>query len=129
MHSINAAGAQVGIVHMGEESVVAPLMAEHGLDQTPRISDPDRKLYAAFGLERGGLGAMLAPKVWACGIKASLAGHLPRRPIGDVWQMPGAFLVHKSKILASYVAKTISDKPDLERFVRSGLETIVDDSH
>ncbi len=122
MNAVNSAGARVVLVHMVDESVAAPLMAEHGLENASRVSDPDRKLYEAFGLERGGAGAMLAPKVWACGIKASLAGHLPRRPKGDVRQMPGAFLVHKNRILNSFRAKTISDKPDLESFVRVGLQ-------
>ncbi len=121
MKSINDAGAQVVLVHMVAESEVAPQMEGHGLGLVSRISDPDRRLYAAFGLGRGGLGAMLAPKVWACGIKASLAGHLPRRPSGNVWQMPGVFLVHDGKTLASFVAKTISDKPEFASFVRTGL--------
>ncbi|MCA9251614.1 MAG: hypothetical protein KDA54_10830 [Phycisphaerales bacterium] len=127
MKSITGAGARVVFVHMISEAEVAPMMEGHGLGETSRISDPDRKLYAAFGLAEGGLGAMLSPKVWACGIKATLAGHLPRRPNGNVWQMPGVFLIYREKVLARFVAKTISDKPDFESFVRTGLESVRND--
>jgi hypothetical protein len=129
MTAINQAGVMVAFVHMGEESQVAPLMTEHDLEQIARISDPDRRLYAAFGLGRGGAMAMIGPKVWACGIKAGLAGHLPRRPIGNVRQMPGVFLVYQGKMLNGFRASTIADKPDLETFLRLGLEQIADEAN
>ncbi|MEM1126406.1 MAG: peroxiredoxin-like family protein [Bacteroidota bacterium] len=57
------------------------------------IADLPRVLYDAFGLERGSVGQMFGPVVWACGVRAAAKGHFIGAPVGDPWVMPGLFLV------------------------------------
>lgn len=82
------------------------------------IADPDRVFYRAFGLERGGVGAVLGPQVWSCGMRASRKGHGVGKPVGDVWQMPGFFLVQGDRVLHEYRPRHIGDHPDWAAFVR-----------
>ncbi len=115
----------IALVHMGDDALFAPMLKEYGLEDLHRISDPPRKLYAAFGLERGKTLSLFGPTVWGRGLKACLSGHRPRKPVGSVWQMPGVFLLHGGRLLNTFRAKTIADKPDFESFVRVGLgETV-----
>lgn len=106
---------------MGDEALFAPVLKEYDLEDVPRISDPSRELYAAFGLGRGTAMSLFGPSVWGRGLKACLSGHRPRKPVGRVWQMPGVFLLHSGTVLNSFRAKTIADKPDFDSFVRAGL--------
>jgi hypothetical protein len=76
------------------------------------VSNPDCALYRAFRLTDGGIGQILAPKVVVRGI-LTVALHGLGRPKGDVeMQMPGAFLLHHSRILKSFRHRTIADVPD-----------------
>lgn len=64
--------------------------------QARAVADSPLTFYRGFGIERGGLGDMFGPEVWACGLRAARKGHFIGRPIGDPWVMPGAFLVSTS---------------------------------
>lgn len=64
------------------------------------ISDPDRSLYAAFGLQRGSVLQLLGPSVWKAGLEAFRRGHRAGRPIGDPFMMSGAFLIEGGRVLA-----------------------------
>jgi hypothetical protein len=106
-----AQGAKLVLVHMlqtGEETEY--LGAQSGI---PRIADPHCELYRAFGLGRGDWLGLFGPRVWWLGavsiFKGCGVGHLA----GDGLQMPGAFLFHKSKIIAAQRARSASDLPDL----------------
>ena len=57
------------------------------------VSDEALNLYRAFGLERGGVSQMFRPAAFAAGVRATLKGHTIGVPVGDVWIMPGLFLV------------------------------------
>lgn len=59
----------------------------------PFISDPEAKLYEAFGLERGTTKQMFSGEVWRRGAQAAMKGHTVGRPIGDPWRMPGEFVL------------------------------------
>jgi hypothetical protein len=81
----------------------------------PNIScmvDTDQAAYRAFGLGSGSLGAFLAPSVVAAGVKAYSEGYGGGKPVGDVLQMPGTFVVDASgKITLAYYSKTVADHP------------------
>jgi peroxiredoxin len=59
----------------------------------PMISDPDRRLYQAFQLRRMSVLGVLSPGVAVKGLSAVARGHGLGRPIGDVRQLPGVFIV------------------------------------
>ncbi|MEJ5170083.1 MAG: peroxiredoxin-like family protein [Fimbriimonadales bacterium] len=74
------------------------------------ICDPERHLFQAFGLERGTLGQLLGPKVWARGAKAFAAGYRQGRPLGDPAQLPGSFVLDQNaRIVWSHLAKHAAD--------------------
>lgn len=77
------------------------------------LCDPDRKLYAAFGLGRADGKQVFSPKVFARGFGATLRGHFVGMPIGDPWQMPGVFLVERDGAVSwEYRSVDASDNPD-----------------
>ena len=78
-------------------------------------SDPERRLYAAFGLERGGIKELFGPEVVACSIRAATKGIVGGVPVGDTRMMPGAFLVRDNQILWQHNYRHIADHPDFAR--------------
>ena len=84
------------------------------------IADPTARLYAAFGLGRGGWRQLASPEDWACGVRASRKGHRVGRPIGDPRRMPGFFVVEPSgRIAWSHAPRHAGDHPDLAAIPRS----------
>jgi hypothetical protein len=110
--------AGIVLVHMGEDDEQArAFFANYGLDDVPRISDPRRQLYTAFGLGRGTFGQLLGPRVWWRGLVAFLRGHGVGRLAGDGFQMPGVFLLRNGLVVRSFRHGRASDRPDYESLV------------
>ena len=59
----------------------------------PAISDPERRLYDAFGLGRGSVGQLFGPRVFAAAAGAVRYGVGLARPVGDPFVLAGAFVV------------------------------------
>jgi hypothetical protein len=114
-------GTQVAFVHMGSEEQAKPFFAGYGLEAVPRISDPDRNLYKAFGLARGGVMQLVGPAVWARGVAAFAKGYGVGAVIGDPRQMAGVFLVHQEQILKAFRHETSGDVPDYEELATCPL--------
>ncbi len=106
-----ARGARLILVHMLRGGSEIRYLSGH--DDIASIADPHCELYRAFGLGKGGIVELFGPRVWWLGFvsifKGCGVGHLA----GDGRQMPGAFLFHKGKIIASQRARSASDLPDL----------------
>ena len=81
------------------------------------VSDPHRRFYRAFGIERGGMWELFGPEALACGIRATLKGNLAGVPVGDLWTMPGLFLVEGDAIIWQHEFRHIGDHPDFARIV------------
>ena len=47
------------------------------------------------------------------GVQAALRGYGVGKPVGDVWRMPGAFLVDRGAIVWAHEPKHAGDHPDL----------------
>ncbi len=107
---------RVVFVHMADVEAAGTFFGKYWPGATT-ISDPEKRLYGAFGLGRGSLGQMFGPSSVACGIRAVAKGHVVGRPVGDPWMMPGQFLigpvdgVGSAEILWSYRAKHAGDHP------------------
>ncbi len=99
-------------VHMGGDESVAKFAA-HGMQDTPRFSDPGRLLYREFELGIGSLGQLFGPATFLRGFKAALVdGHGFGGLEGNGLQMPGAFLVRDGKVVAAYRHEAASSRPD-----------------
>lgn len=57
------------------------------------ICDPEKRLYAEFQLESGGMRELFNRKVLTQGFAAIRAGYMNGRPMGDPWQLAGAFVI------------------------------------
>jgi hypothetical protein len=110
---IEAQGARLTLVHMGSEEHGAKFFARYGLQNVPRVSDPERALYRAFGLPRGSIGDLFGPRVWWRGFQAGILGrHGVGLLNGDGFQMPGVFLLFHGEVLRSYRHLSAADRPD-----------------
>ena len=103
---------------MGTEEQARPLFERFGLGDVERVADPDRSLYRAFGLERGGLLQLFGPRVVARGIGGLLRGYGVGRTVGDGWQLPGVFLLRDGRVLRGFRHATAADLPDFEELAR-----------
>ena len=108
-------GAQIVLVHMGDDASAAKFFGEYGLGDVARISDPERKLYRAFELRRGSFWQLFGPRVIMRGLMAAIrGGHGVGRVQGDPFQMPGAFLVQNGRIVSAFRHAAASDRPEYE---------------
>ena len=105
---------------MATDEAARALFARHGLDDLPRVSDPERALYRAFGLGESRAGDVLTPAVLRRGMEAWRAGHRPGLPCPGGRQLPGLFLVYRREVADAYRHAAVSDRPDYVRFVRGG---------
>jgi hypothetical protein len=82
------------------------------------VSDPEKQLYRAFGLARGGAAALFGPGVWLRGLGSARKGHRIGRPVGDPFMMPGAFLVDESgRVAWEHAYRHAGDHPDFSSVV------------
>lgn len=110
-NGIEEEGARLVLVHMGRESNTGDFFDRYGLENVPRISDPDRALYRAFALNRGSVADVFGPRVWWRGLQL-LTRYGVGRPAGDGFQMPGAFLLFHGEIVRTYRHQSPADRPD-----------------
>ena len=115
---IEASGVGLVVVQLAGERDGEKCCARYGLEDISRISDPDKRLYQAFGLKRGGLGALFHPAIWRRGWEAFRKGHRIGMPDGDPLQMPGAFVVYRRRVICSFVPSRASDQPDFLALAR-----------
>jgi len=103
---------------MVDEQVARPLFERHGLADASRLSDPNRRLYAAVGLGRGSIRQLFGWAVW----RRFLGGawrHGMGPVAGDGFQMPGAALIWNGRVLRVYRSRHVADRPDYLSLARS----------
>ena len=106
-------GVGLVLVHQNDQAEGARWFAEYGLADAEQISDPKTELYKAFQLGRASLIDILRPSVWWIGFRAAvIQGHWFGKIVGDVFQLPGAFLIDKGQVVRSYRHHLASDRPD-----------------
>lgn len=110
---IERSGTRICIVSMSEENKTRALAKNYGLGDVAIIADEQQRLYSAFELARGSLSQLFGIRMFLRGIEAGL---LKRHGVGmlagDGFQMPGAFLIHKGRIVRAYRHEDAADKPD-----------------
>ena len=76
------------------------------------ISDPDRQLFRAFGLERASIGQVLSFRVLKEALKAARFG--VGKPVGDTMALGGTFLLRGPRLLAFELPEHVGHVPDYE---------------
>jgi peroxiredoxin len=109
---IEAAGSRLAFIHLGTEEKAKKFFAYYKLDDVPRFSDPEARLYQAFGLVRAELRQYLNFESLYRTLIAWSHGHFVGQPAGDVKRMPGVFLLQNSEIRKSFRHDLVSDRPD-----------------
>jgi len=82
---------------------------------TRAISDPELEFYEAFGVQQGSLLQSIGPAVLLSTHRARSKGHKNGPREGDIWRMPGAFLVRGAEILWRHEFRHAADHPDFAR--------------
>lgn len=109
---IENTGTCIVLGHMGTPEDFATFAGRYGLTELDSVSDPDRTVYKGLGLRRARWWQILAPRVMWAGLKATFAGHRQGKVKGDPFQLPGAFLLHRGKVVDSFTYRDVSDRPD-----------------
>jgi peroxiredoxin len=110
--AIEAQGTPLAFVHLGTEEKAKWFFTPYGLLDVPRFSDPQARLYQAFGLVRAELRQYLNRESIMRMFGAWRQGHFVGFPAGEVERMPGAFLLQQGEILKAFRHKLVSDRPD-----------------
>lgn len=105
-----AKNAVVAAVTQGTPEQTADLCARHRV-RFRCLADPQRAAYRAFHLRRGGVTEVMGPAVLFKAALSAMRGNLGP-PGGDVFQMPGTFVVGTDgTIKLAYVSRDASDIP------------------
>jgi hypothetical protein len=83
------------------------------------IADPELSFYEAFGVNRGSLLQMFGPGVLGAGMRAKRKGHSNGPRSGDIYRMPGAFLVRGDRVLWEHGYRHAGDHPDFRNIPRA----------
>lgn len=103
----------MAFVHQAPEAAAKDFFSRYNAENIDRFSDPEKELYHTFGLERGNLSQLFSVKTISRGFEAlQKGGHFIGKPVGDVWQMPGVFLIYKGEIRQSFRHESVGDIPD-----------------
>lgn len=118
---LEASGFRVVFVHMAPNPALAEkFFKKYKLYPVDHILDPEKRFYQAFGLGRGTPQQLFGLMNWIRGFQASiLEGHgaepvFENSYLGDGFQMPGVFVLHKGETLRSFIHRHAYDRPDYE---------------
>jgi peroxiredoxin len=109
---IEDVGTRVVLGHMWADTDFAAFATRYGLSSLATVADPGRTLYKGLGLKRGSLIQLMSPRVLWASFRTTMAGHLPGKVKGDLFQLPGAFLLHHGQVVKSHEYQDASDRPD-----------------
>lgn len=113
------------LVHLGQEESAAKFFEKYGLSDVPRVPDPQCRLYRQFGLDLGSFGGLFGPKVWFRGIIAGVfQGHGIGKAEGNVFQMPGAFVIYMGRFVRGLRPASASEPLNYLSLVEESVEKI-----
>lgn len=93
-------GATIALISLSSPEATAEFCATRAPEDIfVCLSDPEKQAYRAFGLRRADIGELLAPHLWARGLQNMLHGHFAGMPKGDVYQLPGVFIVDRAGVV------------------------------
>jgi peroxiredoxin len=128
---IEKAGLGIAVIMQGTPASTA-VFAQQFAPGLLCLSDPERKAYQAYGLERGNIfQTFLNPKVWSAISRSRKKGYrVEAPPTGqDAMQMSGTFIISKEgRIELPYYYDNIADHPPLDLLLRGVLSSRWDQS-
>ncbi len=81
----------------------------------PILSDPERRAYRAFGLERGGTSQVWSPNALRTYARGLLRGRLPHLPRADIAQLGGDFVLDGlGRVVYEYRSEESADRPAID---------------
>ena len=89
------AGGQVVLVGMGTPAECTAFLKKFDVP-FPMIADPQQALYRQFHLKRMSPLGVLSPVVAIKGLAAMARGSGIGKPVGDILQLPGTFVIDSS---------------------------------
>lgn len=111
--AIEAAGTQVAFVHMSTPEDADHWFAYYGVPDIPRISDPEKRLYRAFGLEQATLRELAHPRVWWPWFRTAIVRGFGVGLAGPNWrQLTGVFVIYRGHVLAAIRHRNSAAHPD-----------------
>jgi peroxiredoxin len=123
---IEKAGLGIAVIMQGTPEATA-VFAQRYAPGLLCLSDPERKAYQAYGLERGSLfQTFLNPKVWSAISNSRKKGYQVEPPPAgqDAMQMSGTFIISPAgRIELPYYYDHIADHPSLELLLSGVLST------
>ena len=129
--NIEKAGLGIAVIMQGTPEATA-VFAQKYAPGLLCLSDPERKAYQAYGLERGSLfQTFLNPKVWSAISRSREKGYVVEAPPAgqDAMQMSGTFIISREgRIELPYYYDHIADHPPLELLLSGVLSTRWDKS-
>ncbi len=76
------------------------------------VADLELRFYEAFGVERMGWLDLLKPALWQAERRAKAKGFTQGERSGDIWRLPGVFLVDGNHIVWTHEFRHAGDLPD-----------------
>ncbi len=123
---IEEAGLAIAVITQGTPETTA-IFARQFAPGLLTLSDPERKAYAAYGLERGGLfQTFLNLEVLKAVARSRKKGYLvdPPPPGQDAMQMSGTFIINRQGLIElPYYYDNIADHPPLDLLLDGVLST------
>jgi hypothetical protein len=110
----------IAISHAPEQATTRWCRTVGGTDGVRVASDPSRRFYADWGLERTGLGHFLGRRSLAAAASLARRGIRNRHPHGTRWQSAGTFALDREAIVRwRMVPAHAGDLPDLNEAIGS----------
>ena len=109
-----ACGIRLVLVHMTEPSVAEKWFERYRLTGVDHVADQTCEYYGVFELTKGNFHQLFGLHAWIRGFDAGVVqGHwVGTQQLGDGFQMPGVFSIHKGRVAERFVHKLASDRPD-----------------
>jgi hypothetical protein len=90
----------------------------YGVADLARVSDPEKRLYRAFGLDQATVGELAHPRVWWPWFRTAILGGHGAGRAGPNWrQLTGVFVVQRGHILAALRHRNTVERPDFVALV------------
>ena len=99
------------IVHQGTPEEGARFLASRW-PGARAVSDPERRLFRAIGLERASAGQVLGLGVWREALNN--VRHGIGKPMGDPMLLAGSYVLDGGEVVAAAPAENVATAPDLE---------------
>jgi peroxiredoxin len=111
-------GIKMVFVYLSDPKEGRKYFKKFNLADQLTISDPHAALYKRFGLVRASANQLLGLSALIRGVQVGvIQGYGFNFLMGDGFQMPGVFVLHKNQIESSFVHKSISDKPNYDKLI------------